>query len=336
MLAFEERIYRSVKNENVFPKLLASIPLAEPLSPITDDTATAAAAAAAAAAATTATTSIKNHIASSKPTMGCAAIVLERLGISLDAMNLKHFGSMPLPMIIVIGYKMLNCIEALHSYGIVHRDLKLDNFMFGRGPNSGNLYLIDFGLSKSYLSSMGTHVPFEQGKAFIGNVRYASINCHRGLTFSRRDDIQSMLYILAFLICGSLPWQTNIKIAATAQLIAPNTQLGVRPFKRSVGVTKDATWAGVQNKSKNIRGHDSVREMKTRLCTGNLMLPALPIQLYALLNYTSELGFYDRPDYNLLRQCMLQIYHAIHSGYCGTDCKEFQCGANNFHIPTSA
>ena len=51
----------------------------------------------------------------------------------------------------------------------------------------------------------------EKGQHFMGNIRYASLNIHKGYTHSRRDDIESLLYILIYLHLGKLPW-TRTKI----------------------------------------------------------------------------------------------------------------------------
>jgi calcium-dependent protein kinase len=45
---------------------------------------------------------------------------------------------------------MLSAVHYLHSKGIVHRDLKLENFLFEDRDSNSPLILIDFGLSKTF------------------------------------------------------------------------------------------------------------------------------------------------------------------------------------------
>ena len=46
---------------------------------------------------------------------------------------------------------MLCSVRYCHSKGIIHRDLKLENFIFGSRESSANLCMIDFGLSKHFI-----------------------------------------------------------------------------------------------------------------------------------------------------------------------------------------
>ena len=50
----------------------------------------------------------------------------------------------------MIGLEMLKLIKFIHERGVLHRDIKPDNFLTGRGHNANKIYMIDFGLAKKY------------------------------------------------------------------------------------------------------------------------------------------------------------------------------------------
>jgi serine/threonine protein kinase len=69
-------------------------------------------------------------------------------------------------------------------------------------------YLIDFGLSKQYRNpSTYEHIPPNTGLGLIGTATFASINSHLGLELGRRDDMESLAYVLIYFLRGRLPWQ---------------------------------------------------------------------------------------------------------------------------------
>lgn len=43
------------------------------------------------------------------------------------------------------------------------------------------VYLIDYGLSKRFISKDGKHIPYRDGKSLTGTARYASVNTHLGI-----------------------------------------------------------------------------------------------------------------------------------------------------------
>ena len=102
---------------------------------------------------------------------------------------------------------MIKRVETLHGKYMLHRDIKPDNFMLDR---SKNLCLIDFGLCKRY-DYDGNHIEEKQITSIVGSVNFVSLNIHKGIEPSRRDDVESCIYIILYLLLnGELPW-TKLK-----------------------------------------------------------------------------------------------------------------------------
>ena len=81
-------------------------------------------------------------------------LVMELMGKSLE----NIFENLPIKKMTVncvgkLGIQMVEILEFIHDKHIIHRDIKPDNFVMGRGEKSIYLYLLDFGLAKKYRSS---------------------------------------------------------------------------------------------------------------------------------------------------------------------------------------
>ena len=150
-------------------------------------------------------------------------MVMDLLGPSLDKFFIFMEKKFTIGTTVNIAYQMIKRIEFIHEKGYVHRDVKPNNFMMGKFSknmqciNDPVLYIIDFGLSKEYVDfEHQCHLPFKDKRRFIGTPRYASINTHCGIRQSRRDDLESIAYIMIYFYLGELPWQ-GIKAKSKAE-----------------------------------------------------------------------------------------------------------------------
>ena len=134
-------------------------------------------------------------------------LVMQLLGKSLEELFNKKL-KFSIKTVSLLAYQMITVLQYIHDRHIIHRDIKPDNFVMGLNKDNGTLYLLDFGLAKKYRSSKTLEqYPYIKKKKLTGTARYASIHALEEMEQSRRDDLESVGYVLMYFLRGNLPWQ---------------------------------------------------------------------------------------------------------------------------------
>jgi serine/threonine protein kinase len=131
-------------------------------------------------------------------------MIINLLGESLQSLK-ERKGIFSLKVVLQIGIQITNLLKIIHNKGLIHRDIKPDNFLLGLNNKNKQIYIIDFGFCKTYLNN-NKHIEFKKTNSLIGTRNFASINSHEFNELSRRDDLESLGYMLIFFYFGELMW----------------------------------------------------------------------------------------------------------------------------------
>ena len=138
-------------------------------------------------------------------------MAIQLLGPSLRNIKEKHILPIPYETVLEIGIQMVKRLEILHNKGLIHRDIKPDNFLIGLNNEKKRIYLIDFGFCKKFILDNGSHILLRDNRPIIGTPNFISLNVHYGLEASRRDDLESVAYIMYYLMGYSDKMQNIIE-----------------------------------------------------------------------------------------------------------------------------
>ena len=131
-------------------------------------------------------------------------LVIDLLGKSLSN-TILYFNKLSLKTTLLIGIQIINRIKILHEFQLLHRDIKPSNFLFGLEKDTTKLYLVDFGFSKRYIYN-GNHIQEKKITKILGSPNFVSLNIHNHIEPSRRDDLESCIYIMLSMLFGKLVW----------------------------------------------------------------------------------------------------------------------------------
>ena len=163
---------------------------------------------------------------------GICFMVMELIGgETLRALVAR--GPLEFGLLVDIGVQIADALSAVHSIGLLHRDVKPSNILM---TSSGVAKLMDFGIAKRLVDlDDSTTAALTMAGETVGTPHYMSPEQARGRILDARSDVFSLGSVLYEAATGELPFpgQTTFEtlLAITTSEPVPPRRLG-RPFRR--------------------------------------------------------------------------------------------------------
>eukprot|EP00736_Rhodelphis_marinus_P000930 Rmarinus@m.10349 len=202
--------------------------------------------------------------------------VLDGLGPSLEELFNYCDRKFSLKTVLLIAMQLLERLEHMHGRGYIHRDIDPANFMIGFEEAENTIHVTGFRYAKPYVAH-GEHIQYKVSRKLVGNARFASLSAHLGCEQTRRDDVESLGYVLVYLLLGGLPWQ------------------------------------GLPAKNK-LHKYEQIAQMKARMSPKELCA-GLPPAFQEYLSYCRQMPFDAKPNYRYLYELFHRLFQLFKFEY---------------------
>lgn len=103
----------------------------------------------------------------------------------------------------------MTIFQYFHFKYFSYNNLHPRHVLLGKGEKYGQFFLVDFSRATRYKDAhTSEHIVQSHDKVEMRghNLEFSSVGFHKGLAPSRRDDMESLIYFVLFLLKGELPW----------------------------------------------------------------------------------------------------------------------------------